>query len=148
MSIEHWKYSHPTPTEEYFTTLAVLCCSHPDLFEVRGWHKTWIVEKPAQKNNTQCAICHLCGASKRRRKKNPSHSQTAFLNQVYYLCSLCYLKSKWMDAGRILLGAKNNKQINNRHGCYYMNLRPGWRALMRALTGRVLQINGQAGAPV
>lgn len=53
-----------------------------------------------------------------------------------------------MDARRILLEAKNNKQINNRHGRYYMNLHPGWRALMHALTGRVLQINGQAGAPV
>lgn len=89
MSIEQWKYSHPTPTKEYFTTLPVLCCSRPDLFEVRGWHKTWIVEKPAQKNNTQRAICHLCGASK-RKKKNITFTNSFLKPGLLFLLALLF----------------------------------------------------------
>lgn len=106
---------------------------------------------PKKKNNTDCATCHLRGTSTRTKQKSVTFTNSFLIPGLLFLLALLFEIKMDVDAGRILLGGgveKNNKQINNSHGCYFMNLRPGWRELMRALTGRVLQINGQAGAAV
>lgn len=98
MRIEQWKYSHLSPTKEYFTTLPVLCCSRPDLFEVCSWHKTWIVEKPTHTKNTKCAICHLCDVPKRKTKKQKHHihkqlSLTRFIISARFVI---WNQNEWM----------------------------------------------------
>lgn len=121
--------------------LPVLCRSRPDLFEVGSWHKKWMFEKPTPK---MILMWHI----NKNKTKTIAFTNCSVLPGLLFLLALLFEIKMNGCREDIVGGEKNNKQINNSHGGYYMNLRPGWRELMRALTGRVLQINGQAGAAV